>query len=82
MIGAYVIAAIALVLLGAAGGFIIVVSLGSHRDKDLITPPSGRIKRGARVANGLHVLCPGDVHREAACRHDHSRPADWDWRER
>ena len=61
MIGTYVFATAALVLFGAAGGFIAVISLASRRDKDMTTPTSSRLALGARVANGLHVRRPGSA---------------------
>lgn len=80
MMGTYIIAAVALVLVGATGGFMIVISLASHQDKDLISPTSDRIKRGARVANGLHVRWP-TVPREGAYQHDLRESTNLDWRE-
>ena len=79
MIGTYVLAAVALVLFGAAGGFVAVISLASHRDKDITTPTTDRLHRGARVATRLHTRGPGVLH-EAAYRHDLPRPTDREWR--
>jgi hypothetical protein len=73
MIGAYLLCAAALVLFGAAGGFVVVVSLASHRDKDITSPTTDRIHRGARVATRLHTRGPSVLH-EAAYRHNLPRP--------
>jgi len=78
MIEAYVLAAVALVLLGAAGGFIAVISLAIRRDKDITVPTSDRLARGARVANRVHTRGPGVLH-EAAYRHDLPRLTDREW---
>jgi len=75
----YVLAAVALVLFGAAGGYIAVVSLASRRDRDMTAPNSSRLARGARVANGLHVRRPDPHHEAAAYRHDLPWPTDRDW---
>ena len=75
MIGAYVIVAIALILFGAALGFVAVISLASHRDKDIMAPAPDRVTRGARVAYRLHTRGPGVFH-EAAYRHDPPWPPD------
>ena len=79
MIGTYVSAAVALFLFGAAGGYIAVISLASRRDKDMTTPTSSRLARGARVANGLYVRRPDPLHEAAAYRHDLPRPTDREW---
>jgi hypothetical protein len=76
MTGTYLFAAVALVLFGATGGYIAVISLASRRDKDMTTPTSSRLARGARVANGLHVLRPDPPHEAAAYRHDLPRLTD------
>jgi hypothetical protein len=79
MIGTYVVAAVALVLFGAAGGYIAVVSLASRRDKDMTTPTSSRVARGARVANGLHIRRLDPLHEASAYRHDLPRLIDREW---
>jgi hypothetical protein len=78
MMGAYAFIAVALVLLGAVGGFMAVMSLASHRDKDPTTATSSRVARGARVVNGFHARHPGIRH-EAAYRHHLHRPNDREW---
>jgi hypothetical protein len=75
MIGAYAVAAIALFLFGAVIGFVAVISMASHRDKDIISPAPDRITQGARVAYRLHTRGPGVFH-EAAYRHESPRPPD------
>jgi hypothetical protein len=75
VIGAYVTAAIALFLFGALIGFVAVISMASHRDKDIMAPARDRLARGARVAYRLHTRGPGVFH-EAAYRHDAPRPPD------
>lgn len=79
MIGTYLIGAAALFLFGAVCGFVAIVSMASHRDKDIITPAPNRFTRGARVATRLHTRGPGVFH-EAAYRHDLLRPHDKEWR--
>jgi hypothetical protein len=79
MIGTYVLAAVALVLLGAVGGVVAVISLASHWDKNVTAPPPSRLARGARVAHGLHVRQPEPFREAAAYRHDLPRPADREW---
>jgi hypothetical protein len=78
MIEMYVLAALALLLLGAAGGCLIVISLASRRDSDITIPASGRLARGARTVNRLHTRGLG-VHHEAAYRHDRARMVDREW---
>ena len=75
MIGMYVMDAIALFLFGALIGYVTVISMASHRDKDIIAPAPDRLTRGARVANRLHTRGPG-VFNEAAYRYDPPRPPD------
>jgi hypothetical protein len=74
----YMLAALALFLFGAMGGCIAVVSLASRRERDLFTPASGRLTRGARTVNRLHTRGLG-VRHEVAYRHDRARIADRDW---
>jgi hypothetical protein len=69
MIELYLLIAFILVLMGAAGGFMIVIALASRRDRDITRPASSRLVRGARTVNRLHSRGPG-VLREAAYRHD------------
>jgi hypothetical protein len=76
MIGTYMLAAVALVLFGAAVGFVGVISLASRQDKNMTAPTSSRLARGARTANGLHVRRPEPFREAAAYRHDLPRPAD------
>ena len=81
MIG-YLIVAVALVLLGAALGFVAVVSLGSRQAKDphLTTSPPSRLARGARAATGMHAIRHTEPLREAAAyRHNLPRPSDPKW---
>ena len=68
--------AAALVLFGAALGFVAVVSLASRRDKDMTAPAPNRLARGARAANGLHVRHPELFREAAAYRHNLPRPGD------
>jgi hypothetical protein len=70
---------VALVLFGAAGGFIAVISLASRQDKDMTAPASGRLARGSRAAHGLGVRRPEAFHEAAAYRHDLPRTADREW---
>lgn len=79
MIGTCVCAAVALVLFGAVGGFVAVISLASHKDKNLRAPASNRLARGARAAHGMHVRRPEPFREAAAYRHDLPRPADREW---
>ena len=79
MIGLYVFAAVALILFGAACGFIAVISLASRRDKDMTIPLQAQLARGARVANGLHVRRPDPLYEAAAYQHDLPRLTDWEW---
>jgi hypothetical protein len=81
MIG-YLIVAVALVLLGAALGFVAVVSLGSlqAKDPDLTASPPSRLARGARAASGMHAIRHTEPLREAAAyRYDLPRPSDQEW---
>jgi hypothetical protein len=78
MIGAYVVIAAALFLFGAVCGFVVLVSLASHRDKDLDSPAPSRYVRGARVATSLHTRGPG-MFQEAAYRHELPRLNDEEW---
>jgi hypothetical protein len=80
MIEEYVLASVALILLGAVGGFVAVISLASHRDKNLIAPAPNRLARGARAAHGLYVRHPEQFREAAAYRHDLPRPTDREWR--
>jgi hypothetical protein len=68
MIEAYAVTAAVLVLLGAVVGFVAVISLAIHRDKDITMPASSRLVRGSRVATGLHSRGL-QVPREAAYHH-------------
>jgi hypothetical protein len=79
MIGTYLLAAVALVAFGAAVGFVAVISLASHRDKNITAPASGRLYRGARAAHGLHGRRPEPFREAAAYRHDLPRPAGREW---
>ncbi len=56
MIEVYVLTAVALLAAGAALGFVVLVSMGIHREEaahSMKTPTSDRVARGARAANGL-----------------------------
>jgi hypothetical protein len=58
----YALAAVALLGIGAAAGFLIVISLGIRREESALsvtTPTSSRIARGTRAANGMHARAPG-----------------------
>jgi hypothetical protein len=60
----YVITAAVLVLSGAVLGFVAVISLAIHRDKDITMPATSRLVRGSRVATGQHrrgMQIPGEV---------------------
>jgi hypothetical protein len=78
MIVTYAATAVALVLLGAAIGFMAVVSLAIHRDKHITTPATDRLARGARTVNRLHTRGRGAL-QEAAYRHDLPRHTGQDW---
>jgi hypothetical protein len=78
MTGMYLLLALTLFLFGAAGGVIVVMALASRQDKDITTPASSLLVRGARTVNRLHTRGPG-VLREAAYRHDLPRPTDREW---
>jgi hypothetical protein len=80
MMGAYLTAAIALFLSGAFAGFVVVISMASHRDKDIISRAPDHLARGARVAYRLHTRGPGVFH-EAAYRNDPPRRPERDDRE-
>lgn len=75
MIAAYLIAATAVFLFGALIGVVAIVSMASHRDKDITSPAPDRFARGARFATRLHTRGPG-VFDEAFYRHDPPRPPD------
>lgn len=77
MIEMYMLIALALLLLGATGGCIAVISLASHRD-DITTPATSRFARGARTATRLHTRGLG-VRPEVAYRHDRARMIDREW---
>ena len=79
MTATYMFAAIALVLFGAFGGFVAVISLASHLDKNLRATASNRLARGARAAHGLHVRRPEPFREAAAYRHDLPRSAGREW---
>jgi hypothetical protein len=78
MIEAYVLAAVALVLLGAGAGFIAVITLAMHQDKDITVPTPDRLARGARVTNGVHTRGHGVLHK-AAYRHNLPQQTDQEW---
>ncbi len=75
MIAAYLIAATAVFLFGALIGVVAIVSMASHRDKDITSPAPDRFARGARFATRLHTRGPG-VFDEAFYRNDPPRPPD------
>jgi hypothetical protein len=79
MILAYGLALLALFLLGAVIGYIAVISLASHRDKDITTATRSRIARGARITNGLHARRPGVFHEQVAYRHNLPPRTDREW---
>lgn len=71
MLAEYAAAAIALVLLGAVGAWIVIIRLAIHRENREITVSSpDRITRGARAVNGLHVRRPEGFREPAYNRHD------------
>jgi len=76
---ACVLAAVALFLFGAFCGFVAIVAMASHRDKDIDAPAPDRFARGARVATGLHTRGPGVFDEAAAWRHDLPRLNDEEW---
>lgn len=78
MMEMYLLAALALFLLGATGGCIAVISLASRRDRDIATPASGRLARGARTVNQLHTRGLG-ARQQVAYRHDRARIPDREW---
>jgi len=78
MIG-YITAAVALVGLGSVASFLVLVSLGIHREeraRSMTVRTPDRVARGARVTNGVHARYPGVLHEAAAYRHDLPRPTD------
>jgi hypothetical protein len=80
MIG-YMLIAVALILFGAALGFVAVISWASPRDKKLTSPPPNQLFRSARAASGLHAIRHQEPLREAAAhRHDLPRQGDREWR--
>ena len=57
----YVIAAVALVAVGATGGALIVISLGIRREEaaaSMTTAAPGLLTRAARVPTGLYTRTP------------------------
>lgn len=58
MIGAYVVA-VALLAAGAVIGFLALVSIGTHLDRNVRQPARGRLTRGARAANGISIRISG-----------------------
>jgi hypothetical protein len=75
----YAFALLALFLLGAVIGYVALVSVASHRDKDITTSTSSRIARGARRTNGLYAQRPGVLHEKVAYRHQRPPHDDWEW---
>jgi hypothetical protein len=64
VIEVYLLAAVALIGVGAVLGFLALVSLGIRREgtaHSMTTPTSDPIARGARVASGVGTRTPGIV---------------------
>jgi hypothetical protein len=62
MIELYTIAAVTLLLAGAVIGFLVVISLGIHREEAALTvttPTSDRLAEGVRAINGMTSRRPG-----------------------
>ena len=78
MIEMYTLAGLAVFLLGVAGGFMVLMALANRRDRDITTPATDRLARGARTVNRLHTRGLG-VHHEVAYRHDRTRINDPEW---
>jgi hypothetical protein len=82
MIG-ILLAAVALLGIGAALGWVVLVSLGIRREENsrtltLATPD--KIARGARVTMGVHARRPALIHQTAAYYRNDPRPLqDLEW---
>ena len=62
MIGLYTVAAVALVAMGITVGYIVVVSLGIHREKkygSFTGESPDRLVSGARASCGVYTRQPG-----------------------
>jgi hypothetical protein len=62
MIEMYAIFAVTLLLAGAVIGFLVVISLGIHREESALTvttPTSDRLTGGVRAVNGMTSRTPG-----------------------
>ena len=71
MVAEYTAIAIALVLFGAAAGWMAIIRLAIYRErKEFTVGAPDRVTRGARVVNGLHVRRPAGVREPAYYRHD------------
>lgn len=83
MMSAILIAAVAVFGLGAALGYVALVSLGIRREEASRTftlPTPDKIARGARVTMGVHARRPAVIHEAAAYyRRDPRSPQDQEW---
>ena len=64
MITLYLLIAVVLIAAGAVAGFMVVVSMGIHREEaaySMTIHPPGRVAAGARTANGMHARFPGVI---------------------
>ena len=76
MITLFVLLAVVLIAAGTGAGFLVVVSLGIHREEaaySMTVPTQDRITRGARVANGVHARFPGVIQEARYYRQDFPR---------
>lgn len=78
----YVAAAIALFLLGAVGGCMVMIRLAIYREPtDAAVSAPDRITGGARVVTGLHVRRSPALHEPAYRRHDLPPSGGGEWYE-
>jgi hypothetical protein len=79
MVIAILMAAVALLGLGAVLGYIALVSLGIHREEasqTLTLPTADKIVRGARTTMGVHAKQPALIHEVAFYRRDPRPPQE------
>ena len=64
MIETYALAAVVLFVAGAVIGFLVVISLGIHREETALTvtgPAKDRMTSGVRLINGMTSRTPGII---------------------
>jgi hypothetical protein len=64
MIETYALAAVVLFVAGAVIGFLVVISLGIHREETALTvtgPAKDRMASGVRLINGMTSRTPGII---------------------